>query len=304
MKVHQLRVLVACAEAGSLRGAADRLSLTHPAVTKTIRELEEEVRAPLLVRSAKGVELTRYGQALCNRARQILEDLRRAADEISQLQGGLTGKVSIGVSGSMALTAIPAALQQFRDTMPGVDIEISELPVEYLTASLLDGSLDFLVTHARVDARLDCEQTILCGGHLVVAVRNNHPATRVGVTSLADLTAFEWLFPKMIVDRHEFDALFARIGIAAPRRVVSCQSSMASLALVTDTDIVALFSVPFVRHPAVRDRVATFAFDDVLPEVAPSIVTRRDVQLTPAARHCRDIIRGVVEALPWSATAR
>ncbi|MGU7779314.1 LysR substrate-binding domain-containing protein [Burkholderia sp. PU8-34] len=300
MKVHQLRVLVACAEAGSLRAAAERLSLTHPAVTKTVRELEEEVRAPLLVRSAKGVELTRYGQALYTRARQILEDLRRAADEIGQLQGGLAGKVSIGVSGSMALTAIPAALQRFRDSMPGVEIEIAELPQEYLVDRLLDGSLDFLVTHARIDPRADCEQTVLCSGHLVAAVRNGHPATRSSVSSLADLTAFEWLFPKMIVERPEFDALFARAGIAAPRRVVSCQSSLALVALVTETDIVGLFSVPIVRHPVLRERVTTFAFDDVLPEVSPSIVTRRDVQLTPAARHCRDIIRTVVESLPWA----
>ncbi|WP_396332071.1 LysR substrate-binding domain-containing protein [Burkholderia anthina] len=304
MKVHQLRVLVACAEAGSLRAAAERLSLTHPAVTKTVRELEEEVRAPLLVRSAKGVELTRYGHALCGRARQILEDLRRAGDEISQLQGGLTGKVSIGVSASMALTAIPAALQRFRDTMPGVEVEIAELAIESQTAGLLDGSLDFLVTHARIDPRLDCEQTVLCGGHLVAVMRRDHPAARAGVTALADLTAFEWLFPKMIVDRHEFDAVFARAGIAPPHRVVSCQSSLASLALVTETDIIGLFSVPIARHPVIRDRVAAFAFDDVLPAVEPSIVTRRDVPLTPAARHCHDIIRDVVESLPWSAAVR
>nr|WP_175799978.1 LysR substrate-binding domain-containing protein [Burkholderia anthina] len=82
--------------------------------------------------------------------------MRRAGDEIGRLQGGLTGKVSIGVPGSMALAAIPAALQRFRDTMPGVDVEIAELAIESQAAGLRDGSLDFLVTHARIDPRLDC----------------------------------------------------------------------------------------------------------------------------------------------------
>lgn len=304
MKIHQLRVLVACAEAGSLRAAANRLSLTHPAITKTVRELEEEVRAPLLVRSAKGVELTRYGHALYKRSHQILEDLRRASDEIVQLQGGSIGKVSIGVSGTMALTVVPKALQQLREKMPDVEVEIVELPIQYLTDGLLDGSLDFIVTHSLIEPLLDCEQQVLCGGRLVAAVRKDHPAVRARMPSLSDLTAVEWLFPKLIVERHEFDALFARVGIAPPRRVVSCQSSLAALALLMETDTVALMSVPLVTHPAVHDGVEVLTFGDSLPEVAPSIVTRRDVQLTPAARQCHDIVSAIVKTLRWDMVGR
>jgi DNA-binding transcriptional LysR family regulator len=87
MKIQQLRVLVACAEAGTLRGAAETLSLTHPAVTKTLRELESEMNVPLVVRSSRGIELTRFGEALYRSSHQKLEDVPRATEKQRQLQG-------------------------------------------------------------------------------------------------------------------------------------------------------------------------------------------------------------------------
>ena len=72
MKLHQLRALVACADHLSLRAAADALALSHPAVTKTVRELEVSLGVPLVVRSAQGVTLTAHGETLCVRARQAI----------------------------------------------------------------------------------------------------------------------------------------------------------------------------------------------------------------------------------------
>lgn len=301
MKIHQLRVLVACAESGSLRSAAERLSVSHPAVTKTIRELEEEVKVPLIVRSSRGIELTRYGLALYGRSRQILEDLRRASDEIQQLQGGMTGKVSIGVSGSMALTVMPKALRLFRESMPGVEIEVAELPLNYLSAGLMDGSMDFLATHVLVEPTHDCEQIVLRKGRLVATVRKEHAAITGRSLSLRDLTDCEWLFPKLSVDRQEFNSLFAGYGMPAPQKIVSCQSSLLALALVMETDAIALLTLPNVMHPIIRNRVAILTLQEELPEVFASILTRRDVQLTPAAQHCRNIVKNVIEELQWDA---
>ncbi|GAB3625968.1 HTH-type transcriptional regulator TsaR [Pandoraea terrae] len=297
MKIHQLRVLVACAEAGSLRAAADRLALTHPAVTKALKELEEEMKVPLVVRSSRGIELTRFGKALYHRSHQILEDMRRAHDEIRQLQGGVTGRVSIGVSGSSALIVMPRALKVFRQQMPDVEIDVIELPPKYIAVNLLDGSLDFFVTHAPQEIDPECEQRVLRKGRLFVTARRGHPAA--DCRTLRGLLAYEWLFPRQNIDKSEFTDLFANNGIEAPGKIVSCQSSLLALGLLIETDALALFPLPYIAHSVTQDRLCTLTIEETLPEVSASIITRRGVQLTPAARECRDVVQKVIEDQRW-----
>lgn len=298
MKLHQLRVLVACAEAGSLRAAADTLALSHSAVTKTLRELEEEMKVPLVIRSTSGVELTRFGRALYQRSHQILEDTRRAREEIEQLQGGRSGKVSLGVSGSIALSVMPRALKVFRECMPDVEIEVVELPLKYLATNVLDGSLDFFVTHSPQEIDPECEQHLLRKGKLFATVRRGHPARNC--RSLRQLVEYEWVYPRQTVDKREFTNVFINHNIEPPHRIVSCQSSLLALGLLVETDVIGLFPLPYISHPVTLDRLDVLAIEEELPDVTASIITRRGIHLTPAAAECRNVVRSVIESLPWA----
>ncbi|MQQ99696.1 LysR family transcriptional regulator [Glaciimonas soli] len=298
MKIHQLRVLVACAEHSSLRAAADSLALSHPAVTKTIRELENQIGVPLLVRSSRGIELTQYGQALLPRARQILEDMRRANDEIQQLKSGATGKVSIGFTASIALAVIPKALQLFREKMPLVEIELIELPLEYVSAHLLDGSLDFFVTNMHCEIDPECEQILLRQGSLFAAVKKGHPSAQCN--SLRQLLGYEWLIPKPNVSQQRFGALFTNYGIAIPERIIAVNSPILAMALLAESNVIGLFTLPYVMHPIIAERIDVLELDEPLFEVSVSILTRRGVQQTPASQLFLNIVREVIETLQWA----
>ncbi|MFL9949483.1 LysR substrate-binding domain-containing protein [Paraburkholderia agricolaris] len=297
MKLHQLRALVACSEHRSLRETADSLSLSHPAITKSIRDLEDELGVPLIVKSPRGIELTRYGSVLCERSRQIMEDMRRASEEIEQLKGGGAGRVSIGVTATMALCVMPAVLSVLRESMPDVEVEVLELPLNGYSHRLLDGTLDFFVTHSPREIDPDCECIEIGEGHLFATVRRGHLASHI--RSLVELVEFEWLFPVQIVGRPHFSAVFTDLGIPAPKKVIASQSSLLALGLVTQTDVIGLFSLPYATHPLIRDRVDVLHLDDPLPDVRTGIVRRSGVRLTPAAQHCLEAVQNVIKGLDW-----
>ena len=73
--------------------------------------------------------------------------MRRARDEIAQIRDGATGKVSVAVSTSVALTVLPAAFKDFHARLPAVDVQFSEAVLPWMLARLRDGQLDFAVAH-------------------------------------------------------------------------------------------------------------------------------------------------------------
>lgn len=87
MKDHQLRALIQVAESGSIRAAARTMNLSQSALTKALRELEEDVGAELLQRSYRGIHFTAEGEALLARARLVQSTLERARAEIREMRG-------------------------------------------------------------------------------------------------------------------------------------------------------------------------------------------------------------------------
>src|SRR5258708_11261073 len=98
MKLHQLSALVTAVETGSLRRAAEKMRLSQPALSRSIRELEREVGVKLIDRTARGVAATVYGKALIMRGKLVDAELRQARDDIAHLRAATQGDLPIGVT--------------------------------------------------------------------------------------------------------------------------------------------------------------------------------------------------------------
>jgi LysR family transcriptional regulator, hca operon transcriptional activator len=139
MELRHLRYFVAVAEAGSLTVAAQqKLHTTQPSLSRQIRDLEAEVGARLLTRSARGIELTPAGRAFLDHARSVLsqvEAARRVAHPAKPcfVLGFLTGH---------ELTWMPEALWILRDELPNIDVTISSQYSPRLAEALLKGKVD------------------------------------------------------------------------------------------------------------------------------------------------------------------
>ena len=143
MNLRQLRTFVLIAEHGSIRAAARALHLTQPAAAQPARAGAKPGRragAP----QPQGVELTAYGQALYKRAVLILQETRRAQEEIGQMKDGAGGSLHLAVSSS-ALTVLPGALRDFRQRMPRVSVSFNEVAPPHSHELLESGHYDLLV---------------------------------------------------------------------------------------------------------------------------------------------------------------
>ena len=145
MKYNQLRALVAIAQHGSIRAAAKTVCLSQPALTKAIRELEQELGVPLVSRSARGAQLTQFGQAVCARARLILAEMQHAKDDVVHLSGQAGGTVSCAVTPLVSLKFLSRAIHSFRQRMPKTRLSVQEGFLTAALARLRDGSLDFVI---------------------------------------------------------------------------------------------------------------------------------------------------------------
>lgn len=283
MKLQQLEVFIAVARERSLRAAARRLTLTQPAVTRTIKELEADLGAVLLTRSSTGIELTPYGQALEVRAGQLLEDARRAREEIEQMQGEMRGTLSFGTTSSIALTLLPQAVQQFRQAAPKAELSIMELKFPQSMHRLRDGQVDFAATHMLPEMLAEDLRSIpLLETDFVAMARAGHPL--MGARTLAELANAEWLQPLSADGRKSsvVSKAFREAGLPPPRGAVRYASLAVMLALVSGTDMLGAASRPLA------ERLAAFGLQPIKPlaplaRVQMGVVMRKSYQPTPMA---------------------
>ncbi|MFI9627328.1 LysR substrate-binding domain-containing protein [Streptomyces sp. NPDC052042] len=138
MELRELRSFVAVAAAGGFGKAADQLHLAQPAVSQQVKRLERELGAPLFHRTTRSVELTPAGERLLERARFILAEIDRAADEVRRVQAGDIGKVSVGFVGTATYDLLPTLSRRVRSQLPGIELDLRG---ERLNPDLSDGLL-------------------------------------------------------------------------------------------------------------------------------------------------------------------
>lgn len=145
MELRQLRYFVAIVDHGSLSRAAQVLHVAQPALTQQLRQLEEELGAQLLHRSAHGVLSTDAGKVFYEHAQAILKQVADARSAVTQLTTRPSGSVTLGlphsISGALALPLLTAA----RTTYPEITLQLTEEISGSLTEQLKSGRLNLAV---------------------------------------------------------------------------------------------------------------------------------------------------------------
>lgn len=142
MDIRQLRSFVHAVETGSLSAAALRLGVTQPALTRQIRLLEDEVGAPLLVRTGRGVRPTAAGLDVEARARRVLAEFEALNAEIRARVSEVSGTVRIAFAPSIGAALGGAVLERFLALYPAVRVEAITVLSASARDALLRGRLD------------------------------------------------------------------------------------------------------------------------------------------------------------------
>ena len=195
MDLASLNAFIAVAELCSFSEAAMRLHLTQPAVSKRIASLEQQLRVRLFDRLGREVSLTEAGRALLPRAYQILnvlEDTRRA---LSNLNGEITGRLTLATSHHIGLHRLPPLLRAFTQAHPQVALDIQFLDSEVAYEEVLHGRAELAVITLAPTPRESLHSVSVWDDPLDFVTAPEHPLARSNSISLADVARHPAVFP-------------------------------------------------------------------------------------------------------------
>lgn len=292
LKLRHLVLLVTIADEGSFVKAAEALYVSQPAVTRSVREVEELVGIDLFVRGPRGVVPTAAGEILIERARSALGSLRRASEQIEEVRLGGPRPLRVGTNLAGAYALLPKAVIALKKTHPEISISVVEGTAEILATSLQRSELDLLV--GRLDPgtyRGALHHIRLYDEAVRAVVRRDHPALSTD-PELADLVSYPWILPlQPSTLRTELDEMFAAAGLSSPRDITECSTLLTSREIVLQTDAIA----PLPMLIGVRDDLL-----EMLPLHLDTVPRAIGITL-PADRSVSREARLLVDALTESA---
>lgn len=142
LDVLSLRLLVATAEEGSIARAAARENIAASALSRRLAELENVLGVPLLLRSAKGIELTEAGRHVFERGTRVMQDLHALAQEVQSISGAIVGTVRLVANASAIVGFLPERLRRFCSMHPAVHIALHEERSRDVVRACLDDRAD------------------------------------------------------------------------------------------------------------------------------------------------------------------
>jgi DNA-binding transcriptional LysR family regulator len=308
LRLRDLHVFFTVAQCGSMAGAAAQLGVSTPTISEVIANLEHGIGVRLLDRSPKGVEPTRYGEALLKRTLIVFDELKQSIKDIEHLEDPTSGEIRIASPLAIAFTVIPHVFERFVEKYPRVALHFDEVTSSSATRNvreLRDRKYDLIFergwsppAEGRTAEDLNIE-TLFDDQLVIVAGSKSKWAARRRKIDLAELVHEPWIMQAA----HSWNY-----------RILSEACHACGLALPTASLLTLSMSV--ITHfldggrfiTAMPRSVADFKSLKVLPVDLPprpwpvNIVTLRHRTLSPAAQRfiecARDFTRPMREGRP------
>ncbi len=234
MELRQLRHFVAVVDKGNLSRAADRVAISQPALTRSIKNLEETLGVELLERKPRGVVPTEAGVALYHHAKMVLNDCARLTTDVRAFQRGLSGTVQVGIAAMFASHIVDSVALELSAKQPGVSMVISQGFFEELVRELIDGRLDLMFSNFPAVA-MPAEVTVETLYSVVssIVVGDGHPLFKRRNIGKTDLVEQRWVVADQPHAKDFLEQFFARDGLPVPRAVVRTNSLGLMMSLLT-----------------------------------------------------------------------
>jgi len=297
LDLKHLRQLMEVADKGSIRAAAESLAITQPALSRSIRAMEEELGVKLVDRGPRGAELTPVGTRLLKYSRIIDANLALAEKELRGFRDSHSRieQITFGMSWlTEALIAGPLIERVLR-TRPGIRLATSVGDYESLAPKLMSGRLDFFIGPPPMEGQVAGITTQPLREFPAVAVaRGEHPLTKRAEVTIGDLVGAQWILPAAgTVPRITYDNYFLRHGVAAPEAMFEVQPlSPVIRKLILESDLVTILPLVVVQDEISAGLLRVLPFDDQI--VFPIHLTERQMRDPSPAR---DYVIGEVKAL-------
>ena len=286
MKLHDLHVLMAVVQAGSMNKAAALLHTTQPAVSRSITELERTMGVRLLDRNPRGVEPTEFGRALLDGGTAMFDELRLAVKNIEYLADPTAGEVRIACNPSLATRFLPTVIDRISRRHPRIAFRVLVKQAEFIHRDLIERNVDLLVARRVPDlegAQFDFE--FLFAESYVVAAGSQNPLVRRRRIELAELIDEPWTLPPAenalgVVAREAFRVA----GLPYPFTTLITAAPDMRISLLATGRFLSMFPDSVLKVPTGRPEVRILPVKVPVRSVPIGIVTLKGRSLSPVAR--------------------
>ncbi|MCE2563145.1 LysR family transcriptional regulator [Komagataeibacter sp. FNDCF1] len=208
--LRQLEYFIAAGEAGSIRHASERLSISQPSISTAISHLEQELGVQLFIRHhAQGLSLTPAGHKLVAEARRIVQMAEGLYASASDATGQVRGSLTVGSMVTLAPMIMPELAHSFMSTYPGTEIRQFEANLERLVDRLKRAEIDIAITYdLLIPEGIDFVPLASLPPHALVSA--DHPFARRAEVELAELACEPLILLDLPLSREYFLALFFR----------------------------------------------------------------------------------------------
>lgn len=295
IRLRHLRCFLEIARGESVSGAALRLNVTQPAVSRALKELEEMLGVPLFDRVGRGIRLNAQGRVFQSHASASLLELMRARDRV---QGGarLAARISVGALPTAATDLVPLAALGFRQDNPAAQLHVLSGPNWLLFNQLREGRLDLVVgrmPEAADLAGLTFEQ--LYSEDVVLVVRPGHPILSAA-DPIALLDSYDLILPpKGAVIALTVERYLSSIGLVGRRGPFETVSLPFGRRVVQNSDMLWFISRGVVAEELARGTLAAIAPGSALLAGPVGISLQEtaavSIERTSFIEHLRRVVR-------------
>ncbi len=285
--LRQLRVLLAVAETGSFSAAARAVGLSQPAVSQSIRAVEQALGVSLLQRSTRHVVLTQAGEQLVAPLRDALRALEDVLTKTQQAGERLKRVVQVAATPSLSGSLLPRCLADVSQQLPGIAVQLKEQAQEAALESVRQGTVDFALAVGD-SGPCELQRTSLFKDRFVLVCRGDHPFARRERVSIGHL-GLERL---IVLDaanggRQGLDRVLLAHGVSVDV-LQEVASASTAFEMVKERLGVALLPASCVPTFSMKQVRSVGLEPDVLRDV--SLFSRRHETLSADARAVHDII--------------
>ncbi|MCA1006144.1 LysR family transcriptional regulator [Rhodococcus hoagii] len=189
MELRQLEYFVAVAEEANFTRAAARVHVSQSGISAQIRQLENDLGAPLFDRSTRIATLTVAGEAALAHARAALLAVRAVRDAVDDVNHLIRGRLEVGMVTACTVTPLFDALSAFHRAHPGIDVNLREDNSDRLVDGVRSGTIDLALVGVAGDVPADLASSTLVRERLVAAAPAGHRLTRQSSVTLAEVCA-------------------------------------------------------------------------------------------------------------------
>jgi len=292
--LRDLQIFTLAANTRNFSATAEKVGMTHAAVSKSIKRLEGVFGTKMFERTGRGVALTMTGRSIYQHSQSVDDLINVIHSEVADMNAASTGLVRLGASPAMIDNVVVPAVTRLISGPSAVRVDLHTQTSGRLLEELQSGSLDMAVAIVPPKVSSDLKFDRLGAKRNFIVSRLGHPILRKSF-KLDDLVRQKWLLAPP--DAHWISNIFAEANLTAPSIMVRTDASPSVLAaLLTNSDLLSVLDTSMLS-PTAATALA------VLPAPAPAsdlrfaLFWRRHAYFSEAMKRCRLELRRSYKAI-------